>query len=268
MVDVSQYTSLIPVLEGADRRHALKLIAGVPLAAVLASPALSGTVARRLERVEVETPSGRKVQASYIAPIDDKPKSAIILIHEWWGLNRQIKTVAADLAAKEGCAVLAVDLFNGAVANTPEGAAAQVKAVQPTEADETLATWIEWLRGQGAVKLATMGWCFGGAWSLNASLKNPMDATVIYYGNVAKTAAELASLKGPVLGHFARQDQHINEAMVSGFEAEMKKASKPLTLYWYDADHAFANPTSANYVERDAALSWQRSVDFLRAALA
>ncbi len=111
-----------------------------------------------------------------------------------------------------------------------------------------------------------MGWCFGGGWSLNASIATPVDATVVYYGSVAKTADSLDFLEGPVLGHFATRDQWINQDMVDFFQAEMNKAgrSDSLTVHWYEADHAFANPSGARYDEADAALAWERTIRFLR----
>ncbi|MCB1489619.1 MAG: dienelactone hydrolase family protein, partial [Bauldia sp.] len=114
-----------------------------------------------------------------------------------------------------------------------------------------------------------IGWCFGGGWSLNASLATPVDATVIYYGNVAKTADELKALKGPVLGNFGTEDQNIDAEMVAGFEAAMKEAGKAgeLTVNWYTADHGFANPTSARYDAEDTALAWDRTLAFLKANL-
>jgi carboxymethylenebutenolidase len=92
-------------------------------------------------------------------------------------------------------------------------------------------------------------------------------ATVVYYGNVAKSADQLAPLNGPVLGHFATRDRWINRTMVDGFDAAMRQAGKRLDAHWYDADHAFANPTSARYDAADAALAWQRTLAFLRANL-
>jgi len=80
---------------------------------------------------------------------------------------------------------------------------------------------------------------------------------------VTKSAGDLIGLNGPVLGHYAELDLWINSDMVSGFEAAMEKAGKPYTSHWYSADHAFANPTSARYDDGDAALAWQRSLDFL-----
>jgi carboxymethylenebutenolidase len=141
-----------------------------------------------------------------------------------------------------------------------------MQSVNPTVATETLEIWLRWLRedARAGGKLATIGWCFGGGWSLNASLAAPVDATIVYYGRVNKTPSELASLKGPVLGHFATQDEWINEKMVSGFESAMDAAGKSYTSYWYDAQHAFANPTSARYDAGDAALAWQRTLNFLK----
>ncbi len=87
---------------------------------------------------------------------------------------------------------------------------------------------------------------------------------MIYYGNVRKSAAELGALKGPVLLHYGLQDQYINTAMVQGFEAAAKEAGKSVTVYGYDAGHAFANPTGANYHQSDAQLAWQRTLAFLK----
>ena len=112
-----------------------------------------------------------------------------------------------------------------------------------------------------------MGWCFGGGWALNASIAEPVDATVVYYGRVDKPADQLAKLKGPVLGHFATRDEFINEPMVASFQRAMAEAGKPVTVYWYEADHAFANPSGGRYDEADAALAWSRTMDFLRQTL-
>jgi carboxymethylenebutenolidase len=136
-------------------------------------------------------------------------------------------------------------------------------------ATETLVAWIDWLKSdsRSTGKVGTVGWCFGGGWSLNASIATPVDATVIYYGRVERSADDLRALNGPVLGHFAEQDQWINKEMVDGFEAGMKQAGKPAEIHWYAADHAFANPTGQNYDSDDAQAAWQRTLAFFRAHL-
>ena len=242
-------------------------IATTGLAAVLADPELARAAAQSLETVTIETPGGKQVNAAFGVPAQT-PAPSILLIHEWWGLNDQIKAVAADLVG-QGYAALSVDLYDGNVTDNADDARSYMNAVEAAEANEALGAWMDWLRARDDTtgKIGTVGWCFGGGWSLNASLDRPVDATVIYYGNVAKSAAELAPLSGPVIGHFATKDQWINEEMVSGFEVAMAEAGKLLTAYWYEAEHAFANPTRASYDQADAALAWQRTMEFYAANL-
>jgi len=249
------------------RRSLIVGLAGAPLAAVLADPRLARAAAAGLEDVSTTTASGATVTAALARPAA-VPAPAVLLIHEWWGLNDQIKTMAAAFA-EAGYLALAVDLYGGKTGATPEEAQALMKAVDPAAATEALGAWIDWLRAspEGNGKVATVGWCFGGGWSLNASLARPVDATVIYYGNVAKTAADLAPLKGPVLGHFATQDKFIDKPMVDGFQQALSEAGKTATIEWYEADHAFANPSGGRYDEADAALSWDRTLAFLKANL-
>ncbi|MFQ6017140.1 MAG: dienelactone hydrolase family protein [Kiloniellaceae bacterium] len=239
-------------------------LAGLPLAAVLADPRLARAAAAGLAEVTLTTRGGLTVKASLAVPVET-PAPAIVLIHEWWGLNAQIKAVAAELA-KEGYLGLAVDLYHGQVADSRDAARALTQALKPAEATETLVSWIAWLRAhpESTGKVGTVGWCFGGGWSLNASIAAPVDATVIYYGRVNRPAQDLKALKGPVLGHFATRDRSINRDMVGGFEAAMAAAGKRLETHWYEADHAFANPTGARYDAADAKLAWQRTLEFFR----
>ena len=251
-----------------ERRDVLKgmagaSLAGLPLAAILADPGLARAAAASLHEYTINTPGGRRISGALAMP-QGMPAPTVVLIHEWWGLNDQIKAVAAEFA-RLGYLALAVDLMDGKVATTPEEARAQTQAVDAAAAADTLAGWIEWLGVHDASthKIGTVGWCFGGGWSLDASIATPVEATVVYYGRVNRTAADLARLKGPVLGHFATRDRFINEAMVAAWEKEMDKAGKAYTSHRYDADHAFANPTSARYDEADAKLAWERTLKFL-----
>jgi carboxymethylenebutenolidase len=250
-----------------SRRHLIRGLGALPLAAVLADPALARAAAGTLQEVTLTTAGGRKVAAALAVP-ETTPAPAVVLIHEIWGLNDQIKAVAAELA-NTGLLALAVDLFDGRTADTLEAGRAIMQAVDPQAATETLVSWLRWLKTheKATGKVAAMGWCFGGGWALNASIAEPVDATVVYYGRVEKPADQLERLKGPVLGHFASRDEFINKPMVDAFETAMAEAGKPLTVYWYDADHAFANPTGARYDEADAALAWQRTMAFLRETL-
>ena len=246
------------------RRQVLTSLAGIPLATILANPQLARAAAAGLEEVSITTEGGRKVTASLALP-ETTPAPTIVVIHEWWGLNDQIKTVAAEYA-KEGFVALAVDLYGGQVASDPDGARALMQATDPMEATDSLKSWIAWLKTHenSTGKVGTVGVCFGGGWSLNASIAAPVDATVVYYGRVTPPASELKKLSGPVLGHFGTEDAFIDEAMVGGFEAQMAKAGKPFENHWYVANHAFANPSSARYDQEDAALAWSRTLTFFK----
>ena len=242
-------------------------LAGLPLAAILSDPELARAAAAGLHEYTINTPAGRRVSGALAMP-QGVPAPTVILIHEWWGLNDQIRAVTAEFG-RLGYLAVAVDLMGGKVATSPDEARALTGAVSAEEASDTLAAWIEWLRVHDASnrKIGTIGWCFGGGWSLAASIASPGEATVVYYGRVNRKAEELGRLKGPVLGHFATRDQFIGKAMVSAWEAEMDKAGKSYTTHWYDADHAFANPTSARYDEANARLAWERSLKFFEANL-
>ncbi|MFM2318637.1 MAG: hypothetical protein RLZZ215_1258 [Pseudomonadota bacterium] len=260
-------TPLPPIkLDSTQRRLFLQGLACLPLATVLAYPELAKAAAAQVEEVSTNLEMDTKVKASLALPAAEKAP-AVILIHEWWGLNDQIKAVAAELA-NLGYLALAVDLYGGKVASTPDEAKALMSDLDPEIAKETMVKWVDYLRKheRGNGKVASLGWCFGGGWSLNTSIATPIDATIIYYGNVNKTANDLKTLKGPVLGQFAKLDKSINSAMVGGFEQEMDKAGKKdlLTVYWYEADHAFANPTGARYDEANAKLAWERTLEFLK----
>ena len=246
------------------RRQVLSGLAATSFAAVLADPRLAKAAADGLETVSITTEDGRSVKAALAMPAR-LPAPAVLLIHEWWGLNDQIKVVAAELA-KEGYVALAVDLYDEKVATKPEDAKALMQAVNADHATNTLQSWIGWLRDHDAVagKVGTVGWCFGGGWSLNASIAAPVEATVVYYGRVTREAEDLKALTSPVLGHYATKDQWINQEMVSTFEAEMAKAGKSNQSHWYEAEHAFANPTSARYDEADAKLAWERTLAFFK----
>ncbi len=251
-----------------DRRSAIKSMVAMPLAAALANPVFPCAAAAMLRTAKTTTAGGKTVYAALAAPERKKPAS-VLLIHEWWGLNGQMKAVAEEFAS-HGFNALAVDLFGGQVATDAGSARALTRAVNPKLATEILVAWVRWLRTHpdGNGKIGVVGWSFGGGWSLNASLATPVDATVVYYGNVKRTEEELTNLRGPVLGHFADHDPWIDHEMVSGFSDAMYRSGKDLVAHWYDAQHAFANPSTSRYDARDARLAWTRTLAFLKEHLA
>ncbi|MFL6195352.1 MAG: dienelactone hydrolase family protein [Thermoanaerobaculia bacterium] len=202
-----------------------------------------------------------------------KPKAAsgnlpgLVVIHEWWGLNDNIRAMTRRLAG-EGYHAVAVDLFNGQVAENPDAAMKQVNAVMqnPGPAEENLRRAVAWLERQGTDKIGVIGWCFGGGWSLGTTLLMPdkIDGTVIYYGRLETDPAKLAKIKHPVIGFFGAEDGSIPVDTVRKFEAALKKQGTPVEIKIYEgAGHAFANPSGGNYRPDAAKDSWQRTTAFL-----
>lgn len=263
-------TEASAVLPEAGRRSFVFGLASLPLAFSILGPRRALAQSDNLKPVEFETAEGAPVRGALALP-DAPVAPAVLLIHEWWGLNDQTRTVASQLA-ELGFVAFAIDLFDHEPTQDPDEAARRVETLDTDVATGKLVAAIGWLAAQERVngKVGTVGWGFGGGWSLDASLATPVDATVIYYGDVEKIVSQLEALHGPVLCHFATQDEFVTREMVDNFEEAMEEAGKSqfLTVYWYDADYAFANPGASRYDASDARLAWDRTVEFLRAALA
>ena len=251
-------------LSSRERRLFLAGLASLPLATVLSYPELAAAQADRTRPMEIDLPDGT-TSTGVVAMPETLPAPAVVLIHEWWGLNDQIKSMAAELA-ELGYIAYAIDLYGGEVASSPEEARTLMGDVDGARARAQLVGAIEAMRvlDGASGKVGTVGWCFGGGWSINASMATAVDATVVYYGQLPQESAAVATLQGPVLGHFGTEDGSIDEVMVGGFERAMAEAGKAdaLDVNWYVANHAFANPTSARYDEEDAELAWGRTQTF------
>ncbi len=209
--------------------------------------------------------AGKKLSfVAYEANPKEDTGKAILLIHEWWGLNEHIKSVADQLAGL-GYHALAIDLYNEQVAYDPADADQYRKQVKEREANKKITAALRYL-SLTSDKVATMGWCFGGGWSLNASLNNPslVDATIIYYGALVTEPVKLKALKSPVLGIFAKKDAWITPAWVMSFETALNAAGVENQIYSYDADHAFANPSNDRYDEEAYIDAWDKTLTFLR----
>lgn len=208
--------------------------------------------------------------AGYLAtPAGEGPFPAVVLIHEWWGLNDNIKSLADDFA-EQGYVALAVDLYEGELAETPERAgelAGQVREnVAPAFANLEAATeYLAALPKVDGEKLASVGWCFGGQWAYNMAANNMnIDASVMYYGRFSMED-DLSMMRADILGHFGEEDRSIAVDDVRAFEAKLKTLNGDHAVFIYpNAGHAFANEDREDaYNEEAAELAWQRTMDFL-----
>lgn len=192
-------------------------------------------------------------------------KNYVFMIHEWWGLNDYIRQEAENLQKELGnVTVIALDMYDGKVATNPADAGKFMGEVKSERAMAIINGALAYA-GKDA-RIFTIGWCFGGGWSLQASLLAAKQSAgcVMYYGQPETDQAKLKNLKSDVLFVVASQDQWINKDVVSAFEQNMKSVGKKLTVKSYDADHAFANPSNPKFNKEFAADAHAQTVDFLR----
>lgn len=194
-----------------------------------------------------------------------KDTPALVVVHEWYGLNDNIRAATERLAG-EGYVALAVDLYNGAVAATPDSATVLMRASSANVAGNraNLAAAINYLRDEGAKKVGTIGWCFGGRWSLQAGLVggSKVQAVVMYYGAPITDPTQLAELQAPLLGLFGSQDGGIPADSVKAMAAALDKLGKNETVQFFDAGHGFANPSGRNYDATAADAAWKHTTEF------
>lgn len=240
------------------------LLAVVILFAVSSSAAESKTVSYK---------SGDEtVQGILYTPAGKGPFPGLIVIHEWWGLNDWVKEQASKLA-DQGYAALAVDLYRGKVATTPDEAHQIMRGVPEDRAKRDLHAAFEFLSSQPNVKknrIGAIGWCMGGGYSLDVALQEPtLAADVINYGHLATDPEALKKINAPILGLFGALDKGIAPDDVHKFGEALDKMGKKIEVKIYDdAGHAFENPNNKDgYRAADAADAWRRTTDFLAANL-
>jgi len=246
----------------AEMAHQHEGDAPVATEAAMAEPAAEVET----QTVAYATVNGQQVQGHLARPVGaEGPLPGIIVIHEWWGLNDNIRSMAEQLAG-EGYRALAVDLYGGASASTPEEAQKLMAASleKREELTANLKQAYAYLSDRGQ-KVGTIGWCFGGGWSLVTALALPedIDATVIYYGRLVTDSGELQKLRMPILGFFGAEDQGIPVESVKAFESALKELGKNVSIDIYEgADHAFANPSGQNYQPEPATDAWKKTLAF------
>jgi carboxymethylenebutenolidase len=212
------------------------------------------------------------VQGVLYTPAGKGPFPALVVVHEWWGLNDWVKDQASKLA-DQGYVSLAVDLYRGKVATTPDEAHEIMRGVPEDRAKRDLHAAVEFLKSQPTVRkdrIGSIGWCMGGGYALDVALQEPdLAATVINYGHLATDPEALKKINASILGLFGGQDRGITPDDVHKFEQQLKQQGKKVDIKIYDdAGHAFENPNNKDgYRAADAADAWKRTVDFLAMTL-
>jgi carboxymethylenebutenolidase len=219
------------------------------------------------QMITFDVADGKKANAFEIKATK-KTDEVLFVFHEWWGLNDYVKQEAENFyKAFDGKVnVLAIDLYDGQLATTREDAAKYMQAVNNDRASAIVTGAVKYMNDQKVDEIATVGWCFGGGWSLQASLiaAKQAKACVMYYGMPEKNVDKLKTLNSNVLGIFATEDKWISTEVAKEFEKNMAAANKKVTIKSYEADHAFANPSNPKYNKAFAEDAFAMSVKFIK----
>lgn len=214
--------------------------------------------------ITVKTTDGKDASGFEIRA-KEKTENYLFVFQEWWGLNDYIKQEAENLYEELGNVnVIALDLYDGKVAATPDEAG---KIMGETKDERIRAIINGFLKYAGpSARIQTIGWCFGGGWSLQSSMMAGKNATgcVMYYGMPEKNIEKIKTINFPVLGIFASKDGHITPELVKQFEKDMKENKKMIDVHFYDADHAFANPSNPKFNKEATETAHKLAIAFLR----
>jgi carboxymethylenebutenolidase len=213
-------------------------------------------------------PAGAGLDAFVAWPADRSAAPAVIVIHEWWGLNAQIREVAKRLA-QQGYVAIVPDLYHGKVAGDPERAHELMRGLIDEVVMSDLDATIAWLRAEprvGLRRIGIVGFCMGGRVAELFALHSPqVAAAVMFYGPPEVDPAKLATLRAPLQGHFGGEDQGIPPSRVEELKAGLAKAGKPVDIYVYaGAGHAFMNDSRPSYHADAARQAWARTLSFFQ----
>ena len=241
----------------------------VLMLALFSLPALAFAGPVRDETVTIQS-GGEQFQAYLVRPDAAGPSPALILIHEWWGLNEQIKGEARKFA-EQGFVALAPDLYHGSVTGDPSMAHELMRGLPQDRGVRDLKAAFAFLAARDDVrkdKIGSVGWCMGGGFSLQLAVNEPkLAACVVYYGAMPTSPEDIQKIQAPVLGNFGAEDRGIKPEAVQTFEKAMKGKSADLKIY-PGAGHGFQNANNKlGYHQNAAEDSWKRTLAFLNKTL-
>jgi carboxymethylenebutenolidase len=250
----------------------LKVVSEIFAVAVLSTAFAVGAGAPPSDKTKTETvqyPSGKEtVDGFLVTPGLPGRHPAIIVIHEWWGLNDWVKEQAVKLA-ELGYVALAVDLYRGKSTADPGEAHELMRGLPQDRGIRDLQAAYDYLGTRQDVtrdRIASIGWCMGGGFSIELAMHQPrLAACIVNYGSLPTDPTDLGQINAPVLGNFGGEDHGITPADVHSFENTLRNEGKRVNVKIYDgAGHAFENPNNTKgYRPEDAADAWKRTVDFL-----
>jgi carboxymethylenebutenolidase len=196
----------------------------------------------------------------------------MVVIQEWWGLNDQIKGVAARLAAA-GYRALVPDLYRGKSALEANEAEHLMNDLDFGDAaGQDVRGAVQHLKATGSPKVGVTGFCMGGALTVLSAVNVPeADAGVVWYGYPPLEYVDASRIDMPLLAHWATDDDAFPIGKVDELEEMLGSAGVNFEFHRYQAKHAFANETAdaknlpfLKYDPQAAELAWRRTMEFLK----
>jgi carboxymethylenebutenolidase len=249
----------------------LNFISAILSILLISASVVASAAAPKTETVQFS--NGKDTISGFLAlPDKPGPHPALIVIHEWWGLNDWVKEQTVKLA-EQGYVALAVDLYRGKVATDPSEAHELMRGMPQDRAIRDLQSGFVFLAMRKDVepgRIGSIGWCMGGGLSLQLAIHTPrLAACVVNYGSLPTDPNDIQQIFAPVLGNFGAEDRGITPADVTAFEKTMKGMNRRVDFKIYEgAGHAFENPdNTTGYRPEAAADAWARTLAFLHKAL-
>jgi len=219
--------------------------------------------------ISYKRPDGKSVDGYLAEPAGGKGPG-VVVIQEWWGMNDQIRGVA-DKLASQGYRALVPDLYRGkSTVDAKEAEHLMTGLNFGDAAGQDIRGAVQHLKGSGSARAAVTGFCMGGALTVLSAVNVPeADATVVWYGFPPLEYVDASKIKGPMMGHWAINDEFFPIAKVEELEKKLKAAGVRFDFYRYPAKHAFANETAneknlppLEYNPQAAELAWKRTMEF------
>ncbi len=222
----------------------------------------------KTETLEFNTAKGDTT--AYVAvpdEVSDETK-AVVIIHEYWGLNDHIKDIAGRYAS-EGFIAIAPDLYRGTVTKDKQEATKLMNALEIEDGLNIIdRVVVEATEKYKISRFGITGFCMGGTFALQAACKlEGIHAAAPFYGDIPDEFT-LQNMKCPVIFISGTKDQWINTDKVSELERIAKANTLPIESVKYEADHAFFNNTRPEVYDKTAAKdAWAKVVAFFNEKL-
>lgn len=212
---------------------------------------------------------GREEGHAYLSDEGKSNEVGLVLIQEWWGLNKSI-TITADTFAKQGFNVISPDIYRGKQAKDREEAGHLLGGLDFKGAAQDIIAAGNYLRTLGCKKVGVTGFCMGGALAIFAIAQenSGFDACVPFYGIPTLSYINLSNINVPVLAHFGTLDDHkgfSDPEAAKNLEIKAKEAGVNFTLHmWEGGNHAFMNQDSKMYNSEIAEQAIKETTEFLK----